>query len=229
MSVPITDDEFVRPARRMRAGKPSDGGRGDHLARKLPATCIALGMHIALLAVLWRASSLPWQAARADDPIVAVLLRTPDTDPPRAIPRPVDLPPAPIIPVLLDLPVVEGPPSPIRVAPAAPAPVAPAAEPTAGPLALGSDLAIGCPDRQVPRYPADARRRREQGTVTLRVELAESGRVAQVTVAKSSGSRALDDAAVDAIRAWRCSPAERDGRPVRAIATQALDFVLERR
>jgi len=97
------------------------------------------------------------------------------------------------------------------------------------PETLGAELAVQCPHRTPPRYPPQARRQREQGEVRLRVELDESGRVDRVTVVKSSGSERLDEAASTAIRAWRCRPAERDGRFVRAVALQSLSFVLQQR
>ena len=148
---------------------------------------------------------------------------------PAEIPRPPDIPLSVMAPVLLDLPVVEGPSSAIQAAATVPAPVRAAVEVGTGPVALSNELSVACPERVAPRYPVEAKRRREQGTVVLRVELDEAGRVAEVTVLKPSGSRALDEAGASAVRGWRCNPAEREGRAVRAVATQAFDFVLERR
>ena len=50
------------------------------------------------------------------------------------------------------------------------------------------------------RYPAAARRSRAQGTVTVRFTLNRSGRVVSVRVVRSSGNRALDNAAVSLVR-----------------------------
>jgi protein TonB len=94
---------------------------------------------------------------------------------------------------------------------------------------LGPELAVQCPERMPPHYPAQAKRQREEGEVRLRVELDENGRVASVTVVSSSGSPRLDEAARRAIESWRCRPAQRDGQPVRAVALQSLAFVLDRR
>jgi len=60
-----------------------------------------------------------------------------------------------------------------------------------------------------PRYPEAARRSGEQGTVTLRVRVARDGAASQVTVEKSSGSPHLDAAALEAVKAWRFTPARR--------------------
>jgi protein TonB len=74
-----------------------------------------------------------------------------------------------------------------------------------------------------------SRRAGEQGRVVLRVELDERGSVTQASVATSSGLPRLDDAALSAVRQWRCNPASRGGVPVRAVALQPFNFVLEGR
>jgi protein TonB len=65
--------------------------------------------------------------------------------------------------------------------------------------------------------------------VTLRVELDERGRVDGVTVVRSSGHARLDAAARAAVLTWQCNAATREGQPIRAVATQTLEFVLTRR
>jgi periplasmic protein TonB len=127
----------------------------------------------------------------------------------------------------IDLPIVQAAPVPAVVAPVRVAPAATAPTPSA-PETLGNELAVQCPERSAPHYPPLAKRQREQGEVRLRVELDETGRIDRVTVISSSGSPRLDEAARAAIESWRCRPALRDGHPVRAIAMQSLDFVLER-
>jgi periplasmic protein TonB len=110
-------------------------------------------------------------------------------------------------------------------------PVAPATEliAAAASTQLADELAVYCPQRTPPAYPPQSRRLREQGEVTLRVELDESGQVRAATVLKSSGSVRLDESAHDAVMTWRCTGAKRDGRPVRAVAIQTLAFVLKLR
>ena len=96
----------------------------------------------------------------------------------------------------------------------------------AGPLALSTDLATDCPERPAPIYPPLSRRLRETGQVVLRVELNESGKVASAHVDHSSGHSRLDEAALSAVRAWRCTPATRSGLRVRAVALQPFKFIL---
>ncbi|MCA1974009.1 MAG: TonB family protein [Caenispirillum sp.] len=115
------------------------------------------------------------------------------------------------------------PPAPAIEAPAPPAsPPAPSA-----PLALSTELAVVCPERTAPVYPSVSRRLGEEGTVVLRVELDDSGRVAAARVHSGSGHARLDEAALGVVYGWRCTPAERNGRPVRAVALQPFKFVLQ--
>jgi periplasmic protein TonB len=118
-------------------------------------------------------------------------------------------------------------PSSLPVAAAANAVNAPTA--AAGPLALTDELAVFCPSRTAPAYPALSRRHREQGEVTLRVELDAHGQVSDVRVERSSGFGRLDEAARTAVLSWRCQPAVRSGQPTAAVAIQSLEFKLERR
>ena len=95
-----------------------------------------------------------------------------------------------------------------------------------GPMALSSELSVACPERSAPAYPAQSRRLGETGVVVLRVELGESGNVALARVDRSSGYPRLDEAALAAVRTWRCTPATRNGHPVRAVALQPFNFIL---
>lgn len=105
------------------------------------------------------------------------------------------------------------------VAPAAPAK-------PAGPVTLSGDLALACPERSAPVYPTLSRRLGEEGKVQVRVELDEQGRVDIARVVNGSGFARLDAAALAAVRNWRCQPAQRDGRAVRAVALQPFNFML---
>lgn len=99
--------------------------------------------------------------------------------------------------------------------------------PAAEPVSLASDLALSCPVRTPPPYPALSRRLGETGKVVLRVELDEAGRVSAAQVTASSGYARLDAAALAAVKAWRCQPAQRGGQAVRSVALQPFDFTLE--
>ncbi|MBP9653886.1 MAG: energy transducer TonB [Rhodocyclaceae bacterium] len=113
--------------------------------------------------------------------------------------------------------VAPPPQPPVEAAPARPA----------GPVSLGTELAVACPERSAPAYPPLSRRQGEEGKVVLRVELDEQGNVSAARVATSSGFARLDEAALAAVKAWRCTPARRDGQPVRAVAMQPFKFVLQ--
>lgn len=54
-----------------------------------------------------------------------------------------------------------------------------------------------------PEYPDLERRRRHEGVVYLAVVIGSDGRPSEVAVAKSSGYRMLDQAAVQAVQKWR--------------------------
>lgn len=88
------------------------------------------------------------------------------------------------------------------------------------------ELALHCPHRPPPRYPATARRLGEEGVADLLVELSAAGRVTEVRVVESSGSARLDAAAVAAVRDWRCEPARIGGVAVAASARQRIRFSL---
>jgi protein TonB len=75
-----------------------------------------------------------------------------------------------------------------------------------------------------PRYPAAALRRGESGEVLLRIDVDSEGRVADVGVVQGSGSRALDRAAISAVRGWRFQPGQRDGRPVPGVVNVPITF-----
>lgn len=145
--------------------------------------------------------------------------RTPLPPPPQlVVEAPVSAPNEPVAPAPPPVPPAPQPEPVVAQVPPAPEPLKPAILP---------ELAVTCPERSPPAYPAMSRRLGEQGRVVLRVELDESGAVARATVDKSSGSQRLDEAALTAVRQWRCRPAQRNGIAVRAVALQPFNFVLQ--
>jgi len=129
------------------------------------------------------------------------------------------------------------PPHPVREARAAPTASAPpaAAEPPGGaassqtallqPLVPPRPLAAAA-GNPAPLYPILAERRREQGRVLLHVDVSADGRAGMVKIAVSSGSAALDHAAMAAVQQWRFVPATRGGVPVAAVAEVPVQFTL---
>lgn len=199
---------------------------------------VVLALHAAVLWGLWQYRLLP-------DPREAMTLfvnfiapPAPEiVPPPRPKPKPVEehRPHPKTTPLVAETPVVApvdfvAPPPPAQPAPvvAPPEPVAPAAPPLPlGPMTLAGELSVACPQRMAPSYPPTSRRLGEEGTVVLRVELDEQGKVCAARVSGSSGFSRLDEAALGAVRNWQCHPAQRDGRPVRAVALQPFKFILQ--
>ncbi|MET0581022.1 MAG: energy transducer TonB [Pseudoxanthomonas sp.] len=104
-------------------------------------------------------------------------------------------------------------------------------DPSGGP-ALPATVALAPGDQPVPlsgqtpspRYPSEALRRGESGTVLVRVEVDANGAPAGVALVQRSGSRDLDRAAMEAVRKWRFMPAQRDGQAVAASLVIPIDF-----
>lgn len=92
-----------------------------------------------------------------------------------------------------------------------------------GPTTRARPLAGACP---APRYPARERRLGVEGVVRLRVRVADDGAVEAVEVEASSGSAALDAAAVEAVLGWRFACALRDGDPASDVVLVPVRFVL---
>jgi len=63
-------------------------------------------------------------------------------------------------------------------------------------------------------YPAVSVRLGEQGKTTLSFHITEEGTVSKLVVAQSSGSEALDKAALICAATWLYKPAMQDGKPV---------------
>ena len=97
----------------------------------------------------------------------------------------------------------------------------------AGPVTLTSELSVSCPTLSAPIYPSISRRMGEEGQLVLRVELDENGQVDTAVVVDSSGYPRLDEAAMTAVKDWQCRPPLRGGQPIRAIALQPFNFVLQ--
>jgi protein TonB len=124
-------------------------------------------------------------------------------------------------------PAPEAPPTPeakaVAAAPAAAAAPTPAKEAPATPPVFNAAYLGNAP----PRYPLVARRNGVEGTVYLRVVVTKEGRPAQVQVDRSSGSSALDNAALEAVRGWKFAPARRGQEPVEQPVVVPIVFRLE--
>ena len=175
---------------------------------------LIVAAHLLLLFVLMKFDVVSVSRLKPP-PLVVDLL--PDTPPPPPAaakpepPRPVPVEivvPKPVIPVPILTPapvtVTDVPPPPKKVIAVVAAPPGPATinSPAVKPIDLITERISG----ELPRYPLESRRKREQGTVFLSVNLGKDGSVSQIKIAKSSGSARLDDAALSAVKRWRFSP-----------------------
>jgi len=129
--------------------------------------------------------------------------------PPKAKP----LPKAPPSEKAIQAPAPE--PEVVKPVKAAPAKTAPPAEPAVQPP---SAQAQGLQNR-APKYPQLSRKKKEQGTVLLKLLVKADGTVGTISVLKSSGFSRLDQAALQAVKHWRFVPAKQQG--------QSIDFWYE--
>jgi len=144
------------------------------------------------------------------------------------IPKPmIELPSSGPTQVALDIPPPAAPviSAPRIVAPTASAAPAAAPAPSSDPVE-GGDLSSQVLSAKPPTYPIDARRRREQGVVKLMVLVGPDGKVSDIRLASSSGSDALDRAALGAVKRWRWMPQKKAGAPVAVRGYVTIPFVL---
>lgn len=78
-----------------------------------------------------------------------------------------------------------------------------------------------------PEYPWEARRRGWEGRVLLRVRVGSSGQALSVEVVDSTGYRALDEAAKQAVQGWTFVPAMQGGQVVACEVEIPIRFVLK--
>ena len=76
-----------------------------------------------------------------------------------------------------------------------------------------------------PEYTHTALDARVQGTVVLQLIVDEQGRATDITVLNPVGF-GLDERAADTVSSWRFTPAIKDGRPVKILATVEVNFRL---
>lgn len=80
-----------------------------------------------------------------------------------------------------------------------------------------------------PDYPTEADRRRLSGNVKLQIKLEADGRVSDIEVVESTPEGMFDESALAAFRQARFSPAQRNGRPVRALIMIEVKYDYEGR
>lgn len=183
----------------------------------------------------WLLFALVWLVGRRDDPVASAPVQpasAPVTFEP--LPRPMGAgdaaTPLPA-PAAEDTPrlVEETPPPAAAAAPVETAPLPPSIEDSAPIAAEAMQAPSPLPDQSPsPRYPVDALRRGDTGTVVLQVEVDPLGQPVSVDVSGRSGSRDLDRAAVEAVSRWRFAPArDAAGNAVPGSLSVPIDFKLE--
>ena len=79
-----------------------------------------------------------------------------------------------------------------------------------------------------PVYPRRALQQRLTGTVLLQVLVGLDGRPLEVSIARSSGHRELDEAArAQVLKRWSFQPATRNGQSVQAVGMVPIEFALK--
>ncbi|MGQ4583863.1 TonB family protein [Lysobacter sp. F60174L2] len=205
---------------------------------RIIASAGALAIHVVVLLLLLVPAKLPPlapEAVRLPDiriiprrqpvPVVPVPV---EVAPPTAIPDPKPVAATPAPPVEAPQPTVAPQPMDIPVAPALPVATTPAVEPASQPTTMtGATLRYAA--ASPPPYPVRALRAGAEGTVLLEVLVDTDGQPLEVTIARSSGHRELDRAALrHVLEHWRFQPAMRDGHAVRAIGLVPISFALRR-
>ncbi len=122
--------------------------------------------------------------------------------------------------------------TPQQQTPAPPAPPAAAAAPSASeaPAAVTPpNFTAAYLNNPGPVYPMTSRRKREQGTVRMRVQVGPDGAPLQVLLERTSNHPELDAAALDVVRKrWRFAPAKQGDRTVTAWVIVPMQFSLDR-
>jgi protein TonB len=108
--------------------------------------------------------------------------------------------------------VTREPPPNTELAPPAKPVVAPPGP--AAPKGISSEAVADFSTCSTPEYPRDAKAAEETGVTTMRYKIAADGGVMASQVIKSSGSRSLDKAALNAISKCRFKPKMVDGVPM---------------
>ena len=78
-----------------------------------------------------------------------------------------------------------------------------------------------------PAYPQAARKARWEGAVIVRIFIEADGTVASAAVKAGSGYDILDEAAVQAVKKWRYSPAKEGGAPIASLHDVRVRFSLD--
>ena len=199
------------------------------LRRRLGWLATVIAAHAAAVYVLLRVDGVR-EAFTAAAPIMVEFIAPPpqpEVVRPRGQPRPLPVAREPETPRPRDVPTLlstaaSGPAPAWTAPPPQPAPNSMAVPPSVTAPVFNADYLRNPP----PPYPPQSRRRGEQGKVELRVYVSAEGLAETVEVQSSSGSTRLDDAALEAVRAWRFVPARQGNTAVAAWVVVPILFKL---
>ncbi len=209
------------------------------LQRPLAATWISLGLHVALIALVQVA---PPAATNLGGTVIEARLVSPQvmsSAPDHAVETPLLAPTetADALPAAQSgapptteaaAPVPPAPSAPSAAVETSPAPVSPVTITSSVDLTYYSAREVDVHPRALraiePDYPAEADRRKLSGTVRLQLKVEADGRVSDVAVVNSTPPDAFDESAIQAFRAARFEPAQKAGRPVRALVMIEVQY-----
>jgi protein TonB len=224
------------------------------LRRPLAAVWISLGLHAALIALVQVAPpaslslgepvieallvSTPAAPPVMKTPFLAPEVKTPD-QPPEEVPllapsetaealpvaEPLAPPPAAVTPPAESTPVAS-PPMPASASPVAPVPVATITSSVDLTYYSARDLDVQprALRKIVPDYPYDADRQRLSGKVRLQLKLEADGRIGDIEIVSATPPGVFDESAIRAFRDARFAPAQKNGRPVRALMLIEVEY-----
>jgi protein TonB len=82
--------------------------------------------------------------------------------------------------------------------------------------------------REDPIYPKAARDAKLEGKVIVQSTVAVTGQLEDIKVVTSSNpGQGFEEAAIEALKQWRCKPGSLKGEPVPVIWTNKIDFRLD--
>jgi protein TonB len=178
----------------------------------------------------------PPNVARSED-VSAPLMSEPRSEVQDTPSTPRQLLPAPdnrVPPPARVSPKTRKPPSAVSTGPVVPAPAAGQLQPGPQSIVVPNQQALvplippraasGLASNRKPNYPMEARSRRQQGRVLLRVQVSAAGTATAVDVVSSSGHPMLDQAARAAVQTWHFIPATRAGAAVPAQVEVPIEF-----
>jgi len=224
-SVPDVANDVAPLIRR----EPESRVFSDHQGPNWPAIVTIVGLHLALLFALIKLDVIHVQKPQVHN--LTVFDLSEPAPPPMIKPEPVKVVEKVVPKVLAPVAMVQTlapPPPPVQVTNTPPPPKVVVVAPPAGPPA--PTVVSNLDERRIsgnpPRYPMESRRKKEQGTVVLRLVIGTDGRIENIGVAQSSGFDRLDQAALDAVRGWRWQPILQNGSAIPVRGVLSIPFVI---